>query len=52
MVNNSLDDLMDISEDMIKYSIQQIMERNIEDIENLNKLDILSYDESLYKPHC
>ena len=37
MVNNSLDDLMDISEDMIKYSIQQIMERNMEDIENFAK---------------
>ena len=37
MVNNSLDDLMDISEDMIKYSVKQIMERNMEDLENLNK---------------
>jgi hypothetical protein len=37
-----------------KFSILKIWNKNknIDSIENLNKLDILSYDESLYKPHC
>ena len=37
MVNNNLDDLMDIGEEMIKYAIHEIMHRNMEDLENLNK---------------
>ena len=37
MINISLDDLMNISEKMIKYSIEQIFLRNSEDIENLDK---------------
>jgi len=37
MVNNTLDDLMNISEEMIKYSISEIFIRSGEDIENLNK---------------
>lgn len=37
MINISLDDLMNISEEMIKYSIEKIFEKNYEDIENLDK---------------
>ena len=36
MVNNTLDDLMDISEEMIKYSIMKIFKTNKEDIDNLS----------------
>lgn len=37
-----------------KFSILKIWNKNknIDSIENLTKLDILSYEESLYKPHC
>lgn len=37
MINITLDDLMNISENMIKYSIEKIFEYNDEDIENLDK---------------
>ena len=37
MININLDDLMNISEEMIKYSIEKIFEKNYEDIENLDK---------------
>jgi asparaginyl-tRNA synthetase len=37
MVNNTLDDLMNISEDMIKYTINEIFKRNQEDLDNLSK---------------
>ena len=37
IVNNTLDDLMNVAEDMIKWSITQLLERNLEDIENLGK---------------
>lgn len=37
MINIKLDDLMDISEKMIKYVIDEIFKRNKEDIENLDK---------------
>lgn len=37
MVNNTLDDLMDISEEMIQYVIKDLKLKNGDDIENLNK---------------
>ena len=37
MVNNTLDDLMDISEEMIEYVIKDMKIKNGDDIENLNK---------------
>ena len=37
MVNNSLDDLMDISEEMIEYVIEDLRRKNGYDFENLNK---------------
>jgi len=37
MININLEDLMNISEEMIKYSIEKIFEKNYEDIENLDK---------------
>ena len=37
MINIELKDLMDISEKMIKYSINQLLEKNYEDLENLDK---------------
>lgn len=37
IINNTLDDLMNVGEEMIKYSIDEIFKRNNEDIENLNK---------------
>ena len=37
MINNNLDDLMNISEKMIKYCINEILEKCSEEIENLNK---------------
>ena len=37
IINNSLDDLMDVGEEMIKFSIDEIFKRNNEDIDNLNK---------------
>ena len=36
MININLDDLMDIGEKMVKYAIEQIIERNGEDIDNLD----------------
>ncbi len=36
IINNSFDDLMDIAEQMIKYSIQQVLILCKEDVENLN----------------
>ena len=38
MININLDDLMNISERMIKHVITRIFETNIEDIDNLNKI--------------
>jgi len=38
MININLDDLMNISEKMIKYVITRLFETNIEDLENLNKI--------------
>jgi len=38
MVNIELCDLMDISEKMIKYAIKSIFEKNMEDIQNLDKI--------------
>ena len=37
IINNTLDDLMNVGEEMIKYSICEIFKRNNDDIENLNK---------------
>jgi asparaginyl-tRNA synthetase len=37
MININLEDLMNISENMIKYCITEIFKRNSEDIENLDK---------------
>ena len=37
MVNNTLDDLMKISEDMVRYTISELYKRNNEDIMNLNQ---------------
>ena len=37
MVDNTLDDLMDISVEMIQYVIEDLRKKNGEDIENLNK---------------
>ena len=37
MVNNTLDDLMDISEEMIEYVIEDLRRKNGDDFENLNK---------------
>tara|TARA_B100000886_G_scaffold340512_2_gene310698 strand:+ start:33634 stop:35040 length:1407 start_codon:yes stop_codon:yes gene_type:complete len=37
IINNTLDDLMNVGEDMIKFSIHEIFNRNKDDIENLNK---------------
>ncbi len=37
MVNNTLDDLMDISEEMIQYVIEDLRRKNGVDLENLNK---------------
>jgi len=37
MVNNTLDDLMNISEKMIKYCVTEILKHCEEDIDNLNK---------------
>jgi asparaginyl-tRNA synthetase len=37
MINNKFEDLMDISEEMIKYTINDIKNKNLEDLENLNK---------------
>jgi|TARA_Y100000992_G_scaffold301634_1_gene273035 asparaginyl-tRNA synthetase len=37
IINNTLDDLMNVGEEMIKYSISEIFKRSNEDIENLNK---------------
>ena len=37
IINNSLEDLMDISEEMIQYVIEDLRKKNGEDFENLNK---------------
>jgi asparaginyl-tRNA synthetase len=37
MINIDINDLMNISETMIKYCITKILEKNYDDIENLNK---------------
>ena len=37
IINNSLDDLMDIGEGLIKYLITQLFNQRIEDLQNLNK---------------
>jgi asparaginyl-tRNA synthetase len=37
MINIKLDDLMNISEEMIKYCINKLFEQNMEDLENLDK---------------
>ena len=38
MINIDLNDLMDISEKMIKYTINELMNHCLEDLENLNKI--------------
>jgi asparaginyl-tRNA synthetase len=37
IINNTLDDLMDVGENMIKYSIEKLFEQRNDDLENLNK---------------
>ena len=37
MIQNSMEDLMKIGEDYIKYIIKQLLENHIEELENLNK---------------
>lgn len=37
IVNNTLDELMDVGEEMIRFSIKELFKRNKEDLENLNK---------------
>ena len=37
IVNNTLDDLMCVAESTIKFVINELMQRNMEDLENLNK---------------
>lgn len=37
IINNTLDDLMDVSEEMVRFSIRELFNRNEEDLENLNK---------------
>ena len=37
IVNNTLDELMDVGEEMVRFSIRELFKRNKEDLENLNK---------------
>ena len=37
IVNNTLQDLMDVGEEMIRYSIRELFARNRDELENLNK---------------
>ena len=43
MININMDDLMNISENMIKYIINKLFEKNGEDLENLDKITKLIY---------
>jgi len=36
IINNTIDDLMDVGEKMIKYSIDKLFEKRYDDLENLN----------------
>ena len=49
MVNNTFDELMNISEEMIKYSIASLFTRNEEDIDNLNKFISKGLKDNLIK---
>ena len=37
IINNTLDDLMDVGEKMIKYSIDKLFEQRNDDLQNLNR---------------
>ena len=37
IINNTLSDLMTVGENTIKFAIEQLFERNLDDLENLNK---------------
>lgn len=37
IINNTLEQLMDVGEEMVRYSIKELFKRNNEDLENLNK---------------
>ena len=53
MININLDDLMDISERMIKYVITKLFETNNEDLENLDKIISVGLIEKLkYLENC
>ena len=49
IINNTFDQLMDVGEQMIKYSIEQLFLRNCEDIENLNRFISRGLKERLLK---
>jgi len=49
MVNNTFDELMNIGEEMIKYSITSLFTRNEEDIDNLNKFISKGLKDNLIK---